>query len=241
MYSIPQEVTPRNPALAIDFLEDFINADGNAINSQITSPHFSKFFSGAGAYIGGKTTVEGCDLTTIGIAELGTGSTAGGQCLLMNSNVFGGYMFIDGGAIFLEWRVMIPTLSAVAEEFADQFGLFRPPFGSGSGMFFVYDRLNRGVNWNTYVKKAAGGAVIVDTGIPVTAGQWYKLRLTTSPDNGAVNFFINGVLVSASSGNNPSGADSCLISATHVKSAGLLNRNLYIDYCNFQKLFNNIR
>jgi hypothetical protein len=235
MYSIPAQLLYFDPRLCTQFFDDFVVEDGGSTSSIICTPNFKRIISGTGS--GVQQTASATQARTLGVMRMFTGSTASGYAMMCGSNILP-----PNGPIREEWRVNVSQLSDAVDEFAVYVGMGDDvEFGNPveSGICFIYDR-TISVNWLLYCRDfLVGASEIKNSGVPVVAGQWYKLLFETSPDNQFSNFYIDGVFVGSIAGKNPTLTEAVRAAmATIQKNVGLASRSLEADYCNFQQVFN---
>ena len=124
----------------------------------------------------------------------------------------------------------VGTLSSVAEEYIDRHGLHNSTTSAAptNGIYFEYDRLNHGVNWQ-FVTVAASTVTRTDTGIAAIA-LFREFEIQTT-GNTEARAYIGGVLVATHTTNIPSGTGQT-VSPTFqkVKTAGTTARITYIDW-----------
>lgn len=119
----------------------------------------------------------------------------GGGCIIPASNV----------DLDIEFRAQVPVLSTGAQEFAIIAGYSKQRAAGqvtpADGIFFQYDRTTT-VNWQ-FVCTTAGTATKVDSGVVITAGQYYRLRFRAPAGDANVYAYVDGVLVATISTNVP--------------------------------------
>lgn len=168
-----------------------------------------------------------------GLFSINPGSTNVGRATLALQ--LAGVLF-GGGQVIFETMVWLDTLSTVAEEIVLRIGFNDQSAGANldaqDGTYFVYDRAVSGVNWQA---RTVSASIITttDTGIPVQALTFIKLRITVNALGTSVNFSVNGAAGTAITTNIPTGASrltGVLLRTDKTVSAGG-NLNLtYFDY-----------
>lgn len=202
--------------------EEFLTFPSISNNNSI----WGIYYSGAGA------SVQNWPGDTLrpGIAHLITGTTNTGYASYLTGMLFatGPYAF-GAGQYTMEGDFAVVDLSTAAEEYSVRLG-WNDAYGAGTdGIHFLYDR-TIGLNWLA-VTISGGVPTITDTGIPVIAGTWFRLKIVVNPTATAVQFFINGVLVATNIANIPSGAGRDTCGNVHIlKSVGATSRSLLIDW-----------
>lgn len=182
--------------------------------------------AGAGAVVGGyadvfnraagaMTQVTGTTATGRAAQHLGLGNLGTGFASMLNS-----------------WRVLVPTLSTVGEEFASLFGFGDTAAGAGvgqtHGIYFKYDRLVS-TNW-LRCTCAAGVETATSTGVAVNTA-WNRFSFQVNAAGTSVEFFINEVSVGSNTTNIPGFLQQFGPLIKIAKSAGTTSRSHVVDYC----------
>jgi hypothetical protein len=142
---------------------------------------------------------------------------------------------LGGGVTTWAARVLIETLSTIAEEYIAAVGISLGESPGDRGVNFVYDRLTS-PNW-IMVCQDGGGTTSTPTAVPVTTG-WVTLSAVVNAAATSVEFFINGVSVGTVVTNIPDGATEFLTTNFSAsKSAGAADRTFYVDYYGFTLAF----
>lgn len=157
-----------------------------------------------------------------------TGTTAAGRSSVNALGQLNDGIAMGAGVYTFETDVYMPLLSTVAEEFSLYHGFGDSIIGDQTdGTYFKYNRLTS-VNWLACT--ASGGVrTETDTGIPVTATTWIRLRVVVNPLATAAYFYINNVLVATNIANLPAGVNTGAVQSI-IKSAGLTSRVLWVDW-----------
>ncbi len=177
------------------------------------------------------TTIAVADSAHAGILELNTGAGATGfACRYLGGVATGtgtaGFI-IGGGVLTMDWLVRVEDLSTAGERYSFQFGLFDTASTSNDFIRIFYtDTVNSG-NWSISAGSAAIGTN-TDSGVPVVADTWYRIRAVVNAAGTSIEYFINGVSVGTVSTNLPAGVIAPRCSMT--KSVGTTPRIAYIDY-----------
>jgi len=145
-----------------------------------------------------------------------------------------------GGKTLFRALVMIPTLSDATDTFVDRIG-----FGSSynaepsDGIYFVYSHnINLG-KWRA-INRVASVDNVIDSNITVTAGTWYLLEGFSAADGNSASFAINGTSIGTSNVAVATNTTMYHI-IQHFKTAGTGTRYLYVDFYEFEKIFNTAR
>jgi hypothetical protein len=175
----------------------------------------------------------------IGFANASTGTTiTGSSGTGLANNAIG----IANGQIIIETSIMIPTLSTSVERFAVFNGLmnFSNYANPSNAIFFYYDEggmlPTASPNWKCYTVRSLTRTATI-TSIPVTANQWYKLKIIINADASSVGFYIDGVLVATHTTNIPLPVIGYSFDSIIQKSAGLTSRTMYMDYSAISQTF----
>jgi hypothetical protein len=148
---------------------------------------------------------------------------------------------IANGQIIIETSLMIPTLSTSAERFVVFNGLmnFSNYVNPSNAIFFYYDEggilPTSSPNWKCYTIKSLTRTATI-TSIPVTANQWYKLKIIVNADASSVGFYIDNVLVATHTTNIPLNIGYSFDSIIQ-KSLGLTSRTMQMDYSAISQTF----
>lgn len=212
---------------------------------------WSDFLDCAGANLGNATLTMGCILaysgTGAGPSGINNGGSHPGVIRIDTGTTTSGYTSIRGannnsyklsaGRIRMGALVRVPTLSTGTETFYCFFGLKDATGGlAGVTTNSVGIRYSSAVNsgkWQAFCSNGASSNV-GDTGVTVTANQWYWLEIDVSADGTAVQFFVNGSrtnsFTSAIQTALPATANVVHYPAEVQKSAGTTARSLDIDF-----------
>lgn len=120
----------------------------------------------------------------------------------------------------IEWDFNLALLSTASEEFQVYVGSHNGGAASPTrGLYFEYDRLNHGVNWQA-VTNDGGTLTRVDTGVVVGSLFTGFARLAIICDPTTAVFYINGTQVASISTNLPTGRHGFNIHIIKVAGAG---------------------
>lgn len=209
----------RRMSQEIDWRDDFVG--GTAASGYLGDNGWTLTVSGTGA---AGTSVAG-EASHPGIYRVTPGTTTTGYAGIYTVTVQTKVVPAAGTAF--EIGIKIGTLSTAGDEYVLRIGLGDSINASAHtvGVWFEYDRLNYGANWQRCT--VDGGAITrADTGIAVATG-WVRLRCEIA--SGAAEFFINDV----SGGTNKSAvpnASNCSPNYLVNKTAGTTALYFYIDY-----------
>ncbi len=139
----------------------------------------------------------------MGVLQLNTGRVGTRSCL----HKADAGIVLGVNAFHFEGRMRFTTnLSVANQEYGFAMGLHDDTaLNAIDGVYFLYDRLNYGANWQCVT---AGNATqtVSDSGIAVAQNAWYRLAFTVNAAGTAVDFHINGSRVATSATNIPVGA-----------------------------------
>lgn len=162
-----------------------------------------------------------------GIISVGTGTTAAGTCGIFSDPL--GILF-GAGQFTVETEIYLYDLSTAIEEYAFYFGFGDVLTGDQvDGAYLKYDR-TASLNW---LACTADNSVrtATDTGIPVVAGAWLKLKVVVNALGAAVTYYLNDILIGTVITNIPTGGGRNTGTLWNmVKSVGVTARNFLIDW-----------
>ena len=178
-----------------------------------------------------------------GVLQLTTGTNAAASLnIRVGSFNNASGMYFGNGEVVFEAYVNVDTLSTAAQRFVDFIGWSIDNSVLTSRCYqFIYDEgglsTNGGAaspNWKCCSFNGAT-RVNTDTGVPVVAGQWYKLRIVVNAAGTQVNYLIDGVNVAT----HTSGVGVTVMAAKviHNKYIGTTNRTFFIDYLMIKQIF----
>jgi len=172
-----------------------------------------------------------------GILRCGTAVVANaiagiGAGTITDSIIFGTYKHETTAIVY------IPILSDATNRFYVEHGFSDNRGGTPTdAVMFSYTDTQMGGNWGCLAYNNSG-LISKDSGVPVVASTWYKLRVLVNVD-GTAEFYINNNKVatvadfpvgSVGTGSARATANGCTIR----KTVGINARNLDIDYYNLQ-------
>lgn len=206
---------------------EFCEVAGGIVTSSPAGEGVVAVFSGTGANIGAINVSTGGHH---GAARLQTGTTSSGECQLR-----GGTNGIDVGAgrMRLGSLVRVPTLSTGTERFyvAVGFKNYDATLGTsttGNTIYLRYaDHLNSG-KWQAACSDGAT-ATLADSGVTVTAGQWYWIEIDVAADGSEAKFYIDGTLRATIAADMPTGAINHHPAVIN-KTVGTTSRSFDIDF-----------
>lgn len=180
-----------NAAREISLYEDWI---GDAVGAL----RWLDADSGTGV---SKTDGSLVDANHPGILELATGVTNGGVAARTLVGVTSGAattgIKVGGGKIIFLWRVYIPSLATVTNDYRIDLGLVASTTLTPDQIKIQYSRATS-LNW-LLITQAAGVGTTIDTGIPVTSGGWILVGVEVNAAGNSVQAFVNGVAVGSPS------------------------------------------
>ncbi len=162
-----------------------------------------------------------------GVFRAETGTTATGLAMAAYGDDQTGFK-LGGGVRFWECLILIGDLATVAQDYIMRFGFGDEIDGTeySEGVWLEYN-ISVGVNWLR--KTAVGGSVTSeDTGIVVVEDSYIRLRGQMDAAGGIASYFING---SAEGSINTDMPIDLISPNIHIlKTAGITNRDFFIDY-----------
>lgn len=221
--------------IELEFFDDFLHADpGNAVAGALGQAQFGAwtFVPSAGGLV---ASAQGVDDTSraVGVFQFSTGTSGTGRAGIGQSPL--SVSLRTGIQHRIAARVMVPTLSAAAQEFHFICGLHdgavtNGTFGATNGIWFAYHRAAFGDFWSFHQANNGSQTNRVTT-TPVTAGEWVTLEIEiehggTTP---LVWSRINGVLVNTAALQLTAARTSGL-GVRLVKSNGTTARSVFIDW-----------
>lgn len=206
-------------SVAMLIQEDFVSGVANAMNST----------SGTGAALSVNASGNNDLGGNPGWAVLSTGTTTTGRSALHPFTATP--LLLGFGALHSENLIKIPNLSDGTETFTLYAGLSDNPGGDAvDGVYFRYTQSVNGGKWQA-VTRSNSVETAADTGITVAANTNYRLQIEVNAAGTSAEFSINAAIVATMSATIPQGAGrQTNIMTGIVKSAGLTNRDLLIDY-----------
>lgn len=233
----PPQLVKYDPRLSNNFFDDFTSVvDMNSVTPDKVSAYFSGHVIGANSSILGGLDVN--QLIT-------------GKCLLNHGTVVGDCAIVyvgnrvnisqEFGVMDLEFRVFLPVLSGAVDQFSFVLGVYDSPdnvYANGWG--FLYNSAVS-LNWQC-LNRFAGVSTFVDTGIPININNSYRLRMIRKGSDGAifepVRYFVNDREIITAPTFGIGSQAQVLIIAGLTKQIGAQQRQVQIDYVNFQHNFN---
>jgi len=219
-------------------LESYLFDDFNNSTTPFSDHNWTIATSGGGTSAA-SVAAGSIGLTDLGVISLITGASTSGVLYLKKSNG----LYLGLGQFNSEWRVAVPTLSTVAQNFNLQFGISSNTVATTTaptdGVFFSYNASNTDWRITTVSGGVSTSTNAIATGITVVANTYYRLAFTVNAAATSVSFFINDTLVGTLSSNIPSGTThTCGPYAQITKTAGTTTGlNTLLDYCFYQYTF----
>ena len=217
-----------DPRYGIHFREDFLTSYTGVFQQTVT---------GTGAGLNQNTWPQGTALPSadwIGITRFATGTTATGYATI-------GTLWplpLGLGATWIESRIRLEALSDGTDTYTFRLG-YLDAFGGESvdAVGFRYTDAVSGGRWQAYTRNS-NTETAADTGITAALATDYKLRIEVNAAASQVLFYINGVLVATITTNIPIGTTRFTgIGAQMIKSLGIVNKNIMMDYIEFDYIF----
>lgn len=205
----------------VELWDDFL--DSNSIQTGPFAYQSVVGTSGAIALLAAETGA-------MGINRLSTGTDTAGKSLLLPSTYTTG-IALGGGAVVVEHRIRIVTLSDGTDTFAVRAGMFDATSGDGTDSVMV--RYTHGTNSGKFqfVTRSNTTETAADTGTTVAANTWYRITITINAGATSASCSINGGAATTNATNVPTGAArATAIGFGIIKSAGTTSRNLDADY-----------
>ena len=201
------------PNEGIRWYDTMVDAN-TPVNATTIGPSGWRFIaSGSGSAI---VTTTANTATLVGAFTISSGTTTTGfgglESSFIGGTADGGWTMVPGVNVDYEFeaRIAAPVLSTGAQEFAINCGFSKQRATSqktpADGILFVYDRTSgtSALNWLA-VCSTSSTATTVDTGVVVTAAQYYRLKIVHDAGDSTVRFYIDGALVASISTNVPTG------------------------------------
>lgn len=231
-----------NTTQGIYFFDDFMgNLSATFTNS--TSGFITSIGNGQGTL---RTTSTITNRTNQqGVVEALTSANATGTA----GYYYSGGVYKGSGSITIETYLNYTTLSVLGERFFSLFGFYtlvnytNPP----NCIMIVYDEGGAVIpnaggtpNFRCVTK---GGSTVTNTvtGVPIVAGQWFRLRINISNDGSTVTFFINNALVATHTTNIPLNATFLPLGCMLQKTSGVAARAMQSDYFMYEEIFTTAR
>lgn len=203
----------------ISFVEECFGKNGQ-------SAIFQPDLSGTGASV---DNIAATETGVFGIWQLGTGTTVAGRAGEKAGDL--NSFCLGQGVTIIEFKIKIPTLSTITEEFIIRCGLGDNATGATTdGVVFVYDR-TVSTSWRLQNK----ANTVSTTGQSVTAvgTGWVRLKIVINAGATSVSYYVNDVEVTDSpvTLNIPSGTSRMLTPILSItKSVGSSSRTVQMDY-----------
>lgn len=176
-----------------------------------------------------------------GIWNLATGSTSSGNAFITSpldgvGSYYNQYRFGGGnGAFTFAIGLRIPTASGSGQTFNVMVGYNNNVLTPNGCMFRYSDTINSG-KWQGYCA-IAGTSSVCDTGMTMTAGNWYNLQMTVNAAATQATFTATDGSGSTSSCASPitSNIPTTVTALSNgiYKTAGSTSRTLNVDYIEF--------
>lgn len=204
------------------------------------------FSAGATSSVGRLTGLTGGTASTANIyrqkggtsyLQLNTGTTTTGYSSYQIAFSEETVLQLDSVITYREFRVRLPILSDGTETYESAVGwLGHQSLWSFMTLGFHYTHSNNGGRWETRTRKFDNSAnmTVKDTGVPVVAGQWYKMGIEVNGFTNTIYFYIDDVLVAThTSAENipvPNSTNNNQYNYGIAKQAGTTARVMDVDY-----------
>lgn len=205
---------------------DFCEAGTITADAQACGEGLQTSLSGAGAAIAPVSY-----LSHPGIARLSTGTTTTGQIQLRcPSTCFG----VGSGRMRMGSLVRVSTLSDGTDTFTAGVGFksfdggWQALAATGNSLVVRYNHGTNSGKWQA-ASSNGGTSATADTGITVTANQWYWIEIDVAADWSEAKFYINGVLTATLNTSMPTGSMG-YHAAGILKGVGTTARTIEIDF-----------
>jgi hypothetical protein len=133
--------------------------------------------------------------------------------------------------MYAEGFVSIPTLSDGSQTFEVNIGFFPTSvtvsLNSANNVGIRYTHGTNSGKFQAYTRDNSSAESTADTGVTVTAGRVYVLRVELNKDLSEARYYIDGVMVARITGNMPT-AGATAARAAIVKSVGTTERQFYL-------------
>lgn len=181
------------------------------------------------------------------VSSSGATTNSPGEMACSNTTVvasvgyLAGYFKMTGGVMTYETRIRFSNLSDGTNTFTGRIGAGET-FGAGAwgaGFFFSYTHSVNSGNFTINVAHAAATSS-ADSGVPVVAGQWYRLKITCNASGSSYEFFIDDTSVGTlATANVPTSGDflNFIYQLDRTAAAAAASRVLAIDYIATEQTF----
>lgn len=231
-------------AYGIDVFEDFLGGVDRATLGSPYSPLFMTRIANSGLI---RQAPGGSNRP--GVINLSTSTSTNAQSGVITGDISPNGYLLGGGIILIESDVQVPTLSDGTNTFRWWWGFsnnVQAPAGVGiSSVVFYYDANNAfgyggSPNWQLMTCRNNARSITV-TSVPVVAGQWYRLKIVINASATQVDFSIDGTIVRSETNNIPATNIQLGLGCNLIKSAGVTERNIWLDYYRIKQKFTNVR
>lgn len=231
-------------AYGIDVFEDFLGGTDRATIGSPYSPLFMTRVANSGLI---RQAAGGSNRP--GVINLSTSTSTNAQSGVITGDISGNGYLLGGGRILIESDVQVPTLSDGTNTFKWWWGFsnnVQAPASVGiSSVVFYYDANNAfgyggSPNWQLMTCRNNARSITV-TSVPVVAGQWYRLKIVINASATQVDFSIDGTIVRSETNNIPATNMQLGLGCNLIKSAGVTERNIWLDYYRIKQKFTNVR
>lgn len=164
-------------------------------------------------------------LPYLGQATVTSGTDADGKAMVgtaLNALVF-------SGCWVFEAIVQVPVLSDATNSFKVHCGFLDGLNGGQYSAFFKYIHSYENGEWTCQTVNGEEPANTGTSGVPVVAGQWYRLKIIADLTVPEIRYYIDGVLVMTHTANLPIGATTGA-GVVMTKTLGTTARTVVADW-----------
>ena len=188
---------------------------------------------GAGAACGSPNTAL-LGTNDFSLMRCGTGTTDAGRALATGAT---NMLVVGAGAIKFDTKLYLLDLSTAGETYTLTTGL-SDTVNSSAGVDEIAFRYTHGTyagNWEC-LSRSNSTETTVNSGMAVTEDAWWKLRIEVNAAGTLVNYYVNNTQVCQITTNIPTGIARAvgIVPVNMVKSVGITERNVYLDYTYFR-------
>lgn len=222
------------------FFEDFASRPPLAGIGSWNLELFGMQYSGTGASVAETSSHVDSTNKAFGVMSIATGTTDTGRACFSTAPaaVIPGLQNME-----VEMRVIVQTLSTVAEEYSCSIGfhdaLINATLNATDGAWFRYHRAVDGDFWVCCTANNSDADPTSPTNFKktvtavapsVSGGRMQRLKIKFSNGGTVVEFFIDGVLVATHSDSTVPSARNTALGGRIFKSVGTTGRSFWVDY-----------
>lgn len=161
-----------------------------------------------------------------GVVELTSGTDADGKAAVGTTLTA---LVLSGAVWTWEALVQVPVLSDETNSFKVHVGGINGPAGGDAGVFFKTIHSYKDGRWTCQAVDGEIAPEPVDSGVPVVAGQWYRLKIIIDATAATAKFYIDGQYITTMTSGIPAGATLGMVVALN-KTAGTTARKVVSDW-----------